>query len=107
MSNQSNDKVFSTRDLCLASTLVTLKFYMTGVDYQIEGMKSQPVGYFKFENSEELQEARKKFLQGMISVEPREFLRNLHTLKAEVQNITMNPHNGMYAEKKEDISQED
>ncbi len=79
-------KIFSTRDLPLAATLVTLKFFMLGVDYQLEGKKNSPVGYFKFEDTPALQEAKKKFTQGFIAVEPKIFVTNLHSLKAEVVN---------------------
>ena len=86
------DKIYSTRDLYLAATLVTLKFYMVGVDYQIEGQKSLAVGYFKFIDSPELRDARQKYLQGLILVEPQDFVQKLHALKAEVQNMSTNPH---------------
>lgn len=88
--------VYSTNDLCLATTLVCLKFFMTGIDYQIEGIKNKPVGYFKFEDTADLRAARQKYIQGMLVVEPREFLQNLHTLKAEVHNMASNPHTSSY-----------
>ena len=87
-----NKKIFSTRDLYLASTLVTLKFYLTGIDYQIEGDKTQPVGYFKFEDTPSLQEAKSKYTQGLLSVEPKSFVTNLKSLKSEIVNIYKNPH---------------
>lgn len=82
---------FSTRDLTLAATLVTLKFPIIGIDYQIEGTKSNPVGYFKFKDTADLREARQKFTQGMLAVEPRFFMTNIHALKAEVTNAMRNP----------------
>ena len=85
-------KMFSTRDLYLASTLVSLKFYMVGVDYQIEGEKNKPVGYFNFEESPELIEATQKYLQGQLAIEPRIFITNLRSLKAQVTNIYKNPN---------------
>ncbi|MFA6325215.1 MAG: hypothetical protein WCX46_03250 [Candidatus Paceibacterota bacterium] len=85
-------KIFSTRDIYLASTLVTLKFYLTGIDYQIEGDKNQPVGYFKFEDCDAIQEARSKYNQGLLSVEPKTFVTNLKSLKSEIVNIYRNPH---------------
>lgn len=78
--------MFSTRDLPLAATLVTLKFFMIGIDLQLEGQKNQPVGYFKFEESDALREAKQKYNQGMIAVEPKLFVTNLHALKADVVN---------------------
>ena len=85
-------EIFSTRDLYLASTLVTLKFYLTGIDYQVEGDKNQPIGYFKFENTPAIQEAKAKYTQGLLSVEPKTFITNLKSLKSEIVNIYKNPH---------------
>ena len=83
---------FSTRDLYLAAVLVTLKFPLQGTDFSIEGEKSLPVGYFKFLNSSALQEAKQKYSQGLISVEPRMFVTNMRSLKADIANIFRNPH---------------
>lgn len=86
MSEIKQERIFSTRDLPLAATLVSLKFFMLGVDYQLEGQKNNPVGYFKFNDSPELQEAKMKFSQGMLAIEPKLFVTNMHSLKAEVVN---------------------
>lgn len=88
----SEENIFSTRDLTEAATLVTLKFALVGIDYQIEGTKSNPIGYFKFEQSERLREARQKYMQQQISVEPKLFMTNIHALKADVTNAFRNPH---------------
>ncbi len=85
--------IFSTRDLTLAATLITLKFFMLGIDYQIEGLKNMPVGYFKFTDSPLLQDALLKFKQGLISVEPKTFNGHIKDLKSEVMNAYRNPHN--------------
>lgn len=87
-----NNDIFSTRDLYLAATLVSLKFYLTGIDYQLEGDKNQPIGYFKFQNSPAIQEAKSKYTQGLLSVEPKSFVTNLKSLKSEIVNIYKNPH---------------
>lgn len=87
------DNIFSTRDLTQAATLITLKFPLVGIDYQIEGNKPQPVGYFKFEDTARLKEARQKYTQSLLSVEPKLFMTNVHSLKAEVTNAFKNPHN--------------
>ena len=83
------EEVFSTRDLFLATTLITLKFYMVNIDYQIEGDK--PVGYFNFELSEELEKAEKDYWQGRLLVEPRAWTTNFRGLKAQVYNIYKGP----------------
>ncbi len=92
MENKNETNLFSTRDLYLAATLVTLKFMMIGIDYQQEGMKNRPVGFFKFENSERLMDAKNKYTQGLLNVEPRSFVTNLNGLKAEVIGALTNPH---------------
>jgi len=85
-------KIFSTRDLYLAAVLVTMKFFMVGIDYQIEGEKNLPVGYFKFEDTPTATEAKQKYNQGMLSVEPKALFTNMRSLKAEVMNSYKNPH---------------
>lgn len=90
------ENIFSTRDLYLASTLITLKFPILGIDFQIEGVKQNPIGYFKFEESDALREARQKYTQSMLAVEPKLFVTNMHSLKAEVTNAFKNPHNRVF-----------
>ena len=85
--------VFSTRDLYLAATLVSLKFYLTGIDYQIEGDKNRAIGYFRFEDTPAIQGAKSKYVQGLLSVEPKAFITNLKSLKSEIVNQYNNPHN--------------
>lgn len=86
----SKEKLYDTRDLYLAATLVTLKFYMKQVDFQIEGDKA--VGYFMFEETPELNSAVEKYWQGLLDVEPRQFVTNLRSLKAQVTNHYKSPH---------------
>ena len=85
-------KIFSTRDLYLAATLVTLKFMMIGIDYQIEGSRNRPIGFFKFNDSPLLQDAKAKYSQALLVVEPKSFVTNLNSLKAEVIGALSNPH---------------
>ena len=86
-------KDFSTRDIYLATTLVTMDYKITRVDYQIEGAKRQPVGYFNFDNTEELKEDVDKFWQGALRVDPRVLVNNLWSLKSMVMNEYKNPNN--------------
>lgn len=85
-------EIFSTRDLSLAATLVTLKFALEGIDYQIEGTKRKPVGYFKFTETQSLKEARQKYMQGLLQVEPKTFVTNMRSLKADVESAFDNPN---------------
>jgi len=88
----SKEELYDVRDLYLAATLVSLKFYISRVDFQIEGDKPQPVGYFMFENTPKLQEAVQRYWQGLLVVEPREFVTNMRSLKAQVVNAYKSPH---------------
>ena len=88
---KKEERVFSTRDLYLASTLVTLKFPVIRIDMQIEGIKPKAIGYFNFIDTVELHNARGQYNQGMILVEPRMYINNLQSLKAEVINMQNNP----------------
>jgi len=87
-----SDKKFSTRDLYLATTLITLKFHMIGIDYTLEGSKNHPVGYFNFDETPELLDMKDRFMQGLLLVEPKTFITNLKSLKSEIVNIQQNPH---------------
>ena len=86
-----NENAFITKDLYLAATLVTLKFFMFGIDYEIDGVKNMPVGYFKFEDDPRLQDACRKYNQSLLAIEPKSFVTNIRGLKAEVTNVYKNP----------------
>lgn len=86
------DNVYSTKDVGLAATLITLKFKMNGITYQYEGVRPHPVGYFEFADGEKLQNALSAYWRGDLAVEPRSFMTNLRGLKAEISNIYKNPN---------------
>ena len=93
---EKNEKLpFSTRALYLASTLVTLHFPLLTINYQVEGIKPRPIGYFDFEDTSELREVRMKYNQSLLLVEPKLFISNLQSLKAEVVNMFQNPNSTM------------
>ena len=91
--NDRGHKTFSTRDLYLAATLVTLKFPLIGIDYQVEGIKPKPIGYFNFVETASLLEARSQYNQSLLQIEPKLFISNMQSLKAEVVNMFQNPNN--------------
>lgn len=86
------EKIFSTRDINLAASLISHNFPLVGIDYQIEGVKNAPVGYFKFDNTQELLDSKTKYMQGSLLVEPKTFMLNIKMLKSEISNIYKNPH---------------
>ena len=92
----SNDETFSTRDLYLAATLVTMGFDHINTHYQIEGIKRNPVGYFCFEDTDALHDAIRGYNQSKLVVEPKEFVTNMKSLKAEVINAYNSPHSRIY-----------
>ena len=85
------NQLYTTRDLTLASVLMTLQFYLDGVDYELEGEGKRPVGYFNFERTEKLIEAEKMYWAGKISVEPRTFMTNIKDLKSKVNGFYKSP----------------
>ena len=87
------DEIFSTRDIYLASTLITLGFKINGIDFQVEGMKGLPVGYFLFPATHDLFAAEAKYWQGDIAIDPRVFITNMKGLKAQVNNVYKSPRN--------------
>lgn len=91
MDNKENE-IFSTGDLYLSATLITIGFNYTDIDYVIDGEKNYPIVYFKFKNTPEIKEAKKRYNQGNILVEPKIFVTNMKSLKAEISNIQKNPH---------------
>ena|ERR1035437_3151946 len=95
MEEENSRQPFMTRDLYLASTLVTLHFPLLGIDYQIEGVKPKPIGYFKFEDSPKLHEVRSQYNQSFLLVEPKLFVSNLQSLKSEVVNMFQNPNSAV------------
>jgi len=84
-------KVYSTRDIYLASTLMTLGFGVVNVDFQVEGQRGRPVGYFNFEDTDNLRRAETDFLRGAIRVEPRALFTSMKALKGLVNNVYKSP----------------
>jgi hypothetical protein len=88
-----NNENFSTPDITLATTLLTLNFTKTNTDFVNEGTNKKPRGYFCFKKSPALDEALKKYLAGDLAVEPKMFMANVRALKSEVNNNYENPYN--------------
>ncbi len=92
MFQEPEPEIFSTRDISLAATLVTLNFPVIAIDYQIEGTNPRQTGYFQFEPSEEVKEAAGKYWSGQLAVEPKTFMTNIRGLKAQVNGHYDSPH---------------
>ncbi len=86
------DQIYSTRDLYLAATLITLNFPMKTIDYQVEGERQKPIGYFGFEENEKLSKFLDDYRQKKIFVIPQEFVTSMRSLQSEVNNVYKNPH---------------
>lgn len=77
-------KLFSTRDLGLAATLMSHGFQAVGIDFQFEGNKRTAVGYWSFEDVPEMRRIEQDFWSGSVRLEPRTFLVNMRSLKSQV-----------------------
>ena len=89
----NQQKMFSTRDISLAASLMSSGFKLAGIDYQIEGLHPKQIGYFYFVENTELNDSVGKYLRDELLVEPRKFTNNIRTLKAEVVGTYKNPNN--------------
>lgn len=78
------DEQYSTRQLGEAAALVTLGFPVTTIDFEYD--RNNVIGYFFFQNSEELKNAVRKCLNREVEVEYNTFLSNLRSLKSQVSN---------------------
>ena len=87
----TDKKIFSTKDLLLASCLVTLGFQYDSVTTSYEGQKNRPIGYWNFFDTEELSLARRQFNSGVLRIEPRALWQTLASLKSEVSSLQNNP----------------
>lgn len=76
--------LFSTKDLTLAATLVSLGFKVEGITIQLEGSSYKAVGYFRFEEENNLQDTISCYMQGELKIEPRLLMSNIRTLKSSV-----------------------
>jgi len=90
-SMKSDINLFSTRDINLATALITIKFPLISIDYQIEGNHDRPVGYFNFERTKSLLDAENDYWQGRLSVEPKTFVMNFRALKAQINGVYKSP----------------
>jgi hypothetical protein len=84
---------YKTKDMVLASTLISLHFPV--VDFEIEYAGSRPNNYtfFLFDDSPRLQDAISKITNKMVVVEPYLFHSNMRMLKSQCRNF-QERHNG-------------
>ena len=81
-----DEKTFSTKDIVLASTLSCLKFTISSISYELGGHHRHPTMIFTYDNTQQLQEVIKRYMQAQLAVEPRAFMNILKSLKAESEN---------------------
>lgn len=96
---EEKKEIYTTRDIYLASTFVTMGFRVINVDFQLEGHRPRPVGYFNFEDTEELRKAESDFLHGSVQVEPRALFQSLKALKGITNNFYKSPRSEFNKEK--------
>jgi len=86
-----DEKNYSTRDLTLASTLLTLEFELVNISFQYEGTKNLPIGYFEFKNNSNLESTIQKYWSRGLAVEPMLFQSNVRALKSQIHNQYKSP----------------
>lgn len=84
--------IYSTRDLYLSAALITLGFQLITIDYQVEGERQKPIGYFGFEENDKLRQFINDYRQKKISIIPQDFVTSMRSLQSEVNNVYKNPH---------------
>jgi hypothetical protein len=89
--NENVKETYSTRDIYLSATLLSLRFTLVGINYQYEGERNKPVGYFQFEESPQLMTAREDYWNKKIAIEPQELFTNLRGLRAQINDQYKNP----------------
>jgi hypothetical protein len=82
------DNTFSTRELVLAAALSSLGQTVLNLDVAYEGSKNNPVGFFIFQDSEELQELVRQIRTKKALVEPHAFQNSIRSLKSWVSEAT-------------------
>ena len=92
MEEENEIEEFSDRDILLASVLLSLGFKHTGTDFQIEGERQNPIGYFKFEKTDELEEAVKAYRARELSIEPQLLWSNFRGIKSQLEGARKSPH---------------
>jgi hypothetical protein len=84
---------FVTRDLGLASTLLSYGHAIVQVELQFEGMRGRPTGYWAFADTPDLQKIVRDYWAGTCRVDPRAFLSNMRDLKKMVVSMEKAPKN--------------
>lgn len=88
---EERQRAYSTRDIYMASSFSTLGFPVVSVDYQLEGVRPNPVGYFNFDDTPELRKAEADYLRGALSVEPKALFTAFKALKGLVTSRYKGP----------------
>jgi len=89
---ENNIEIFSTKDLALAATLISLKFPMYGYDMVYEGTKPTEKAYFKFKKDAHLEDAIMKYRSRLLAIEPQLLVSTIRDLKQEINNEMSSPN---------------
>ena len=92
MQKLAEQTTLTTRDINLAAVLMTYNFFMSNIEFQIEDSDGKTVGYFVFERTPEIEKVEKDYWQRKLTVEPRDFILNLRSLKSQVNSIYKRPN---------------
>lgn len=99
----TQNRPYTTRDIFLASTLITLGYPTVGIDFQYEGNRGRAVGYFQFEDTPDLNKTVHDYWGSKLAVEPREFITNFQGLKSQINEYYKNPNYYFNKEENKDV----
>jgi len=86
------EKLFTTKDIYLATTLVSLKNFINNIDFQYEGNNRKLVAYFSFSDNDLVRKTVDKYFRRELAIEPNNFIMNLKGLKSQISSVFKNPH---------------
>jgi len=84
---QSEPKLFSTRDIYLASVLVTMDIPLYNLDFTTEGRESKRIGIFVFLDTPELRKIEQDYFNiPDFKVDIKKYTMNMKSLKSRTNN---------------------
>ena len=86
-------KVFSTRDLHLASALLVQKFDFLGIDIEFLGVRNNPIGFFRYTWTPLLEAEKNRWVLDRVMVPSRSYDAAVRTLKSLVTSAVSDLEN--------------
>lgn len=84
---QDEPRLFSTRDIYLASVLITCGIPLANIDYTVEGRESKRIGIFVFLDTPEARKIESDYFNVEdFKVDIKKYTQNFKTLKSRTNN---------------------